>query len=95
MELRKKLSLSKLEVALPNNLLGTGGMIAMSLCLTDLLCFSLQCFHPSGCCDRFTQILEGTAEDTSVRTGGKLNRGSLKTSESIGLWKGAELAGSG
>lgn len=94
MELRKKL-LSKLEVALPNSLLGTGGMTSMSLCLTDLLCFSLQCFYPSGCCNRFTQIPEGMAEDLSVRTGGKLNRGSLKNSESIGLWKGAELAGSG
>lgn len=95
MELRKKLPLSKLEVALPNNLLGTGGMTSVSLCLTDLLCFSLQCFHPSGCWDRLTQILEGMAEDDLVRTGGKLNQGSLKISESIGLWKGAALAGTG
>lgn len=70
MELRKMLPLSKLEGALPNNLLGTGGMTSVSLCFSDLLCFSLQCFHPSDCCDRFTEILESMAEDTSVRTGG-------------------------
>lgn len=72
MELRKKLSLSKLEVALPSNSLGTGGVTSVSLCLTDLLCFSLQCFHPSGCWDRLTQILEGMAEDNLVRTGGEV-----------------------
>lgn len=47
MELRKKSPLSKLEVAFPNSLLGTGGMTSMSLCLIDLLCFSLQSFCPS------------------------------------------------
>lgn len=35
-------------------------------------CFSLQCFYPSGCCERLVQVVEGMAEGTSVRTGGRV-----------------------
>lgn len=78
-------------------------MITVSLCPTDLSCFSLQCLRPSGCCEGLVQIVEGMAEGTSVRTWGKLKWGSLKSSESIGLcqgrmersWAGREWLGVG
>lgn len=45
---------------------------AVSLCVTDLSCFSLQCVAPSGCCERLVLMVEGMTEGTSVRTRGRV-----------------------
>lgn len=46
--------------------------MTVSLCPTDLSRFSLQCFWPSGCCERLVQVVEGMAEGTWFRTVGKV-----------------------